>query len=427
MKLLIKNGIVVDPANKTEEKLDVFVANGKIFKIGRSISDRDAMIIDAKNCIVAPGFIDMHSHFREPGYEYKETIESGSHAAAKGGYTTVACMPNTSPAIDNQALVEFINLKSKQVGLVDVHAIGSITKGREGKELSPIGELVKAGAVAISDDGSSVMNSEILRRALEYAKMFNIPVIEHCEDPDLAGEGVMNEGYYSTLLGLKGIPKAAEEVIVARDILLARETGGRLHIAHVSTEGSIELIKWAKKQGLNVTAEAAPHHFSLDESTLKDYDTNFKMNPPLRTKEDVKSIRKALKDNVIEVIATDHAPHAEVDKRVEFNNAAYGIVGLETAFPLICEYLIRPGVLSLSQAIAKITVNPAQILNLKKGSLAVDQNADIVVANVDKEVKITRDFFASRSTNSPFIGKTLHGSVEYVIKKGKIIYQNAQA
>ncbi|HNZ28700.1 MAG TPA: dihydroorotase, partial [Candidatus Goldiibacteriota bacterium] len=379
------------------------------------------------NCIVSPGFIDMHSHFREPGYEYKETIESGSRAAAQGGYTTVACMPNTSPAIDNQALVEFINLKSKQVGLVDVHAIGSITKGREGKELSPIGELVKAGAVAISDDGSSVMNSEILRRALEYAKMFNIPVIEHCEDPDLAGEGVMNEGYYSTLLGLKGIPKAAEEVIVARDILLARETGGRLHIAHVSTEGSIELIKWAKKQGLNVTAEAAPHHFSLDESTLKDYDTNFKMNPPLRTKEDVKSIRKALKDNVIEVIATDHAPHAEVDKRVEFNNAAYGIVGLETAFPLICEYLIRPGVLSLSQAIAKITVNPAQILNLKKGSLAVDQNADIVVANVDKEVKITRDFFASRSTNSPFIGKTLHGSVEYVIKKGKIIYQNAQA
>ncbi|MBN2753854.1 MAG: dihydroorotase [Candidatus Goldbacteria bacterium] len=427
MKLLIKNGIVVDPANKTEEKLDVFVANGKIFKIGRNISDRDAMIIDAKNCIVAPGFIDMHTHFREPGFEYKETIESGSRAAAKGGFTTVACMPNTSPAIDSQALVEFINLKSKQVGLIDVHAIGTITKGREGKELSPIGELVKAGAVAISDDGSSVMNAEILRRALEYAKMFNIPVIEHCEDPDLAGEGVMNEGYYSTLLGLKGIPKAAEEVIVARDILLARETGGRLHIAHVSTEGSIELIKWAKKQGLNVTAEAAPHHFSLDESTLKDYDTNFKMNPPLRTKEDVKAIRKALKDNVIEVIATDHAPHAEVDKRVEFNTAAYGIVGLETAFPLICEYLIRTGVLSLSQAIAKITVNPAQVLNLKKGSLAVDQNADIVVANVDKEVKITREFFASRSTNSPFIGKTLHGSVEYVIKKGKIIYQNAQA
>lgn len=427
MKLLIKNGIVVDPANKTEEKLDVFVANGKIFKIGRNISDRDAMIIDAKNCIVAPGFIDMHTHFREPGFEYKETIESGSRAAAKGGFTTVACMPNTSPAIDSQALVEFINLKSKQVGLVDVHAIGTITKGREGKELSPIGELVKAGAVAISDDGSSVMNAEILRRALEYAKMFNIPVIEHCEDPDLAGEGVMNEGYYSTLLGLKGIPKAAEEVIVARDILLARETGGRLHIAHVSTEGSIELIKWAKKQGLNVTAEAAPHHFSLDESTLKEYDTNFKMNPPLRTKEDVKAIRKALKDNVIEVIATDHAPHAEVDKRVEFNTAAYGIVGLETAFPLICEYLIRPGVLSLSQAIAKITINPAQVLNLKKGSLAIDRNADIVVANVDKEVKVTREFFASRSTNSPFIGKTLHGSVEYVIKKGKIIYQNAQA
>jgi dihydroorotase len=422
MKLLIKNGVIVDPANNIEEKLDIFVANGKIFKVGKNLSDRDAKIIDAKNCIVAPGFVDMHSHFREPGFEYKETIESGSRAAAKGGYTTVCVMPNTSPAIDNQAMVEFINMKSKQVGLIDVYTIGTITKGREGKELSPIGELVAAGAVAISDDGNSVMNAELLRRALEYAKMFNIPVIEHCEDADLAGDGVMNEGYYSTLLGLKGIPKAAEEVIIARDILLARETGGILHIAHVSTEGSIELIKWAKKQGIKVSCEVAPHHFSLDESYLKDYDTNFKMNPPLRTKEDIKAIKKALKEDLIEVIATDHAPHAELDKNVEFNLASYGIVGLETAFPLICENLIKTGVLSLSQAIAKITINPSRILNIKKGTLTEGEWADIVVANVDKEVMITKDFFASRSTNSPFIGQKLRGSIEHVVKKGKVIY-----
>jgi dihydroorotase len=423
MKLLIKNGVIVDPANNIEERLDIFVANGKIFKVGKNLNDRDAKIIDAKNCIVAPGFVDMHAHFREPGFEYKETIESGSRAAAKGGYTTVCVMPNTSPAIDNQAMVEFINMKSKQVGLIDVYAIGTITKGREGKELSPIGELVAAGAVAVSDDGNSVMNAELLRRALEYTKMFNIPVIEHCEDAELAGDGVMNEGYYSTLLGLKGIPKAAEEVIIARDILLARETGGMLHIAHVSTEGSIEIIKWAKKQGIRVTCEVAPHHFSLDESFLKDYDTNFKMNPPLRTKEDIKAIKKALKEDLIEVIATDHAPHAELDKNVEFNLASYGIVGLETAFPLICEHLIKTGVLSLSQAIAKITINPSRILNIKKGTLSEGEWADIVVANVDKEVEITKDFFASRSTNSPFVGHKLRGSIEHVIKHGKVIYQ----
>lgn len=423
-KLLIKNGIVVDPANNLEEKLDILISDNKIEKVEKNISEKNAEIIDASGLVVMPGFIDMHVHFREPGYEYKETIESGSRAAVKGGYTTVCCMPNTLPPIDNQAMVEFINLKSKQVGLIDVLPIGTITKERKGEELSPIGELFKAGAVAISDDGNCVANAEIIRRALEYCKMFGIPVIEHCEDINLSMDGMMNEGYYSTLLGLKGIPKAAEEVMVARDILIAREVGGKLHIAHISTEGSIELLSWAKKQGVNVTAEVTPHHFTLDESMLIGYDTNYKMNPPLRTKKDISAIKEALKSNVIDVIATDHAPHAELDKDVEFNVAAFGIIGLETAFPLIITELVNPGILTLRQAISKITINPAKILNLKKGTLSIGADADITIADINKEVEITEDFFGSRSSNSPFIGKKLKGSIEFVIKNGRVIYSN---
>lgn len=423
-KILIKNGLVIDPANNIEEKLDVLISNEKIEKVSKTISDKDVKIIKADGLTVMPGFIDMHVHFREPGYEYKETIESGSQAAVKGGFTTVCCMPNTLPPIDNQAMVEFINLKSKQVGLIDVLPIGTITKERKGEELAPIGELFKAGAVAISDDGSCVFNSEIIRRALEYCKMFNIPVIDHCEDKNLSADGVMNEGYFSTLLGLKGIPKAAEEVIVARDILIAKEVSGKLHIAHVSTEGSIELLTWAKKQGVNVTAEVTPHHFTMDESMLVGYDTNYKMNPPLRTKEDIKAIKKALNNDIIDVIATDHAPHAELDKDVEFNTAAFGIIGLETAFPLIITELVSPGILSLKQAVSKITINPAKILNLSKGTLSTGADADITIADTEKDIEITEDFFGSRSYNSPFIGKKMKGSIEMVIKNGKIIYEN---
>jgi dihydroorotase len=423
MKLLIKNGLVIDPANKIEEKLDVLVNNGKIEKTGKSISDKDAKIIDAKGMAVMPGFIDMHVHFREPGYEYKETIETGSRAAAKGGFTTVACMPNTDPAIDNQAMVEFINMKSKQVGLIDVKAIGAITKGRLGQELAPIGELFKAGAVAISDDGATVMNAEIVRRAMQYCKMFGMPLIEHCEDINLAGDNTVNEGYYGTMLGLKGIPASAEESIAARDIMIAKDTGGKLHLAHLSTAGSVEILKWGKKQGINVTAEVTPHHFTLDDSCLETYDTNYKMNPPLRSKEDVKAMKKALKEGAIDVIATDHAPHAELDKDVEWNQAAYGIIGLETAFPLIITELVKPGVLTLSDAVAKITVNPAKILNLSKGTLSEGADADITIAGIEKEVEITEKFFGSRSSNSPFIGRKLYGSIEFVIKGGKVIYE----
>ncbi len=331
-------------------------------------------------------------------------------------------MPNTDPALDNQAMVEFVNMKSKQVGLIDVKAIGAITKGRLGQELAPIGELFKAGAVAISDDGSTVMNAEIIRRALQYSKMFNITLIEHCEDVNLASDANANEGYNATVLGLKGIPAAAEEVIAARDIIIARETGGRLHLAHLSTAGSVELLKWGKKMGVNVTAEVTPHHFTLDDSCLKGYDTNFKMNPPLRSKEDVAALKKALKDGVIDVIATDHAPHAELDKDVEWNQAAYGIVGLETAFPLIINGLVKPGVLTISQAIAKITINPAKILNLDRGTLSEGAPADIVIADTEKMVDINKEFFAGQSTNSPFIGMKLFGSVETVMKNGRIIY-----
>ena len=424
MKLLIKNGTVVDPANKKEEKADILISNGRIEKVAKSIADKDAEVIDASNMMVLPGFIDMHVHFREPGFEYKETIESGSRAAAKGGFTTVACMPNTDPAIDNQAMVEFINMKSKQVGLIDVKAIGAITKGRAGLELAPIGELFKAGAVAISDDGCTVMNAEIVRRAMQYCKMFGITLIEHCEDVNLAGDNTVNEGYFGTMLGLKGIPASAEESIVARDIMIAKDTGGRLHLAHLSTAGAVEILKWAKKQGINVTAEVAPHHFSLDDSNLVTYNTNYKMNPPLRSKADVEAMKKGLKDGTIDVIATDHAPHAELDKDVEWNQAAYGIIGLETAFPLIITELVAPGVLTISEAVTKITVNPAKILNLDKGTLSEGSEADIVIADVNKEVVISEEFFGSRSSNSPFIGKKLKGSIEKVFKSGKLVYEN---
>ncbi|MFQ3675902.1 MAG: dihydroorotase, partial [Endomicrobiia bacterium] len=328
MKILIKNGLVVDPNQKLEKKLDLFVDNGKIVKLSSKINkQKNTKIIDAKGCVVCPGLIDIHTHLREPGHEEEETIATGTRAAASGGITTVFCMPNTHPVIDNQPAVEFILLKAKKEGVINVFPVGTITKNAQGEELSEIGELKKAGVVGISDDGEPVMNSKIMRRALEYSKMFNIPVISHCEDKNLSKDGVVNEGRISTLLGLRGIPKEAEEVMVMRDIILSSLTGGKLHITHISTKNTVEYIRWAKKQGISVTCDTAPHYFVLTEDYVKGkklehiYDTNAKMKPPLRTQEDLEAIIQGIKDGTIDCIASDHAPHTLEEKSKEFDLA----------------------------------------------------------------------------------------------------------
>jgi len=433
MKLLIKGGRVIDPASKTDRIADILIEDGKIVSIGKTpaISHQPSAIkvIDAQGKIVIPGLIDIHTHLREPGHEEEETIATGTQAAAKGGITTVCCMPNTHPVIDNQTTVEFILLKAKNEGVVNVFPIGAITKGLLGEELSEIGELKKAGVVAISDDGETVMNSLIMRRALEYAKMFSLPVISHCEDKNLSKDGVMNEGYYSTVLGLRGIPKEAEEVMVARDIILAQLTGGHLHIAHVSTAGSVELIRQAKKRGIKVTCETAPQYFTLTEEmvskeVITSFDTNTKVNPPLRTKEDVEAIKEGLKDGTIDCIATDHAPHTEEEKNKEYDLAPFGIIGLETLFSLIITELVNKpasGGLSLMEAIAKVTINPARVLKLKQGELKVGSPADITIVDLNKKWKVEN--FASKSKNSPYLGWQVQGLITITIVNGKIVYE----
>jgi len=433
MKLLIKGGRVIDPTSKTDRIADILIEDGKIVSIGKTpaISHQPSAIkvIDTQGKIVFPGLIDLHTHLREPGHEEEETIATGTRAAAKGGITTVCCMPNTHPVVDNQTTVEFILLKAKNEGVVNVFPIGAITKGLLGEELSEIGELKKAGVVAISDDGETVMNSLIMRRALEYAKMFSLPVISHCEDKNLSKDGVMNEGYYSTVLGLRGIPKEAEEVMVARDIILAQLTGGHLHIAHVSTAGSVELIRQAKKRGIKVTCETAPQYFTLTEEmvskeVITSFDTNTKVNPPLRTKEDVEAIKEGLKDGTIDCIATDHAPHTEEEKNKEYDLAPFGIIGLETLFSLIITELVNKpasGGLSLMEAIAKVTINPARVLKLKQGELKVGSPADITIVDLNKKWKVEN--FASKSKNSPYLGWQVQGLITITIVNGKIVYE----
>lgn len=437
MKLLIKGGRVIDPASKVDKIADILIENTKIASIGKISGTRDEVhpapnlmrgkrdtrVIDARGKIVIPGLIDMHTHLREPGHEEEETIATGTQAAAKGGITTVCCMPNTHPVIDNQTTVEFILLKAKNEGKVNVLPVGAITKGSLGEELSEIGELKKAGVVAISDDGEAVMNSLIMRRALEYAKMFDLPVISHCEDKNLSKDGVMNEGYISTILGLRGIPKEAEEVMVARDIILAELTGGHLHIAHISTAGSVELIRQAKKRGIKVTCETAPQYFTLTEETVSQFDTNTKVNPPLRTKLDLEAIKEGLKDGTIDCIATDHAPHTEEEKNKEYDLAPFGIIGLETLFSLIITELVNKKILSLIEAIAKVTVNPARILGLNYGELKVGFPADITIVDLNKKWKIKN--FVSKSKNSPFLGWQVEGMVATTIVNGKIVYEKS--
>lgn len=422
-KILIKNGQVVDPASKIDGVTDILIEDGKISQINNKISDSKAEIIDAKGKVVVPGLIDVHTHLREPGHEEEETIETGTKAAARGGIATVFCMPNTHPPLDNAPAVEFVLMKAQKEGVVNVFPVGCITRNSKGEELAEIGVLKKAGVIALSDDGDPVMNSQIMRRALEYTKMFNLPVISHCEDLSLSKNGVMNEGHNSMVLGLRGIPRQAEEVIVSRDIMLAELTGGHLHIAHVSTKGSVSLIREAKKRKVRVTAETCPHYFTLTDDAVKNYDTNTKMNPPLRTEIDVKAIKEGLSDGTIDCIATDHAPHTIEDKNKEYDLAPFGIIGLETLLGLVITELVESKVLSLSEAVARMTCNPAKIFNLKgRGSLKPGNIADITIIDPKKKYTVKAEEIISKSKNSPFIGRNLTGACDTTIVGGKIVW-----
>jgi dihydroorotase len=421
MKLLIKNGHIIDVKSNLDEVLDLLVVDGKISEIAKGIKEDGCEFINAKGKYVLPGLVDAHCHLRDPGFEYKEDIESGTRSAAKGGFTSIACMPNTNPVTDSEAVIKYIMNKAKQDGYVNVFPIGAITKGQKGEELAEIGEMKFAGAVAISDDGKPVRSSSLMKKALQYASMFDITVISHCEDIDLAEEGVMNEGYTSTILGLKGIPAAAEETMVARELILAEYTGVALHIAHVSTALSVELIRNAKKRGVKVTCETCPHYFSLTEEACIGYDTNAKVSPPLRSAKDVQAVIEGIADDTIDIIATDHAPHHADEKNVEFSLAANGLVGFETAVPLAVTHLVKPGIISMSKLVEKMSLNPARILSINKGSLEIGCAADITIIDINEETVIDASKFQSKSKNSPFAGMKLSGTVRTTIVDGKII------
>jgi dihydroorotase len=421
----IKGGELVDPRSATKSKLDIIVNKGKIEHIiapGNYNPPHgiDIKIIDASGMIVTPGLIDMHVHFREPGEEYKETIATGGRAAAAGGFTAVACMPNTNPINDSRSVTQFMLERARKAGMVRVYPIAAISIGSRSEVLTEFGDLKQAGAVALSDDGRPVTNSELMRRALEYAGYFHLPVISHCQDLDLSNNGVMHEGSVSTRLGLKGIPAAAEEIMVVREILLSKLTGYPVHIAHVSTKGSVACIRQAKAQGIPVTAETAPHYFTLDHTAVIGFNTNAKMYPPLREPGDVHAIKKGLSDGVIDAIATDHAPHSEREKDIEFDKAAFGIIGLETALPLTLA-LVREGVMDLATAIAKLSCNPASILSIKGGSIEEGKEADITIIDPDVEYALHKDSFQSKSHNSPFIGRPMKGKALLTMVGGRIV------
>ena len=426
MTVLIKNGTVIDPANNINVAKDILIIKGIIESIeppGKldTVNLNNPQIIDAKGCIVCPGLIDMHVHFREPGFEYKETIESGCQSAAAGGFTSVAVMPNTNPVNDNRSVTELILSLANSNGGIKVHPIGAITQGLAGKRLSEMADLMDAGAIAFSDDGCPVMNNELMRRAFEYSKMFNLPLIQHSEMLDLTEGGCMNEGAVSTELGLKGMPTEAEDIMVYRDIALLEKTGGRLHVAHISSGISVDLVRQAKAKGLPVTCEVAPHHFTLTDEAVRGYDTNTKMSPPLRSNKDIEEIKEGLKDGTIDIIATDHAPHDITDKQVEYQNACFGIVGLETALPLTLK-LVDEKILSLSDAIRKLTATPAQIFNLDAGNLSIGKEADVLIFNPDIKYSIDVSKFHSKSKNSPFDGWKVKGKVFHTLARGKIVY-----
>lgn len=423
MSILIKGGCLIDTKAKSGEINDILIEGGKISLIGKDLRPGPdcERLIDATRKVVIPGLIDMHTHAREPGYEYKEDIRSVSEAAATGGFTTICSMPNTNPVNDNRAVTEFIRSRAKEAGIVNLLPIGAITKGSQGVELAEIGELFDAGCFAISDDGRPVINSEVMRRGMEYARAFNMLVISHCEDANLSAGGVMNEGIVSTRLGLHGIPSIAEEVMVARDIALAEYTGCRLHLAHISTAGSVRIINEAKSRGLAVTAETAPHYFALTEDAVEGYDPNTKVNPPLRTSSDLAAIREGLRNGTIDLIATDHAPHAVEEKELEFDTAPFGIAGLETALSLTLG-LVEDSLFSLEEAISRLTISPARVIGIDKGYLAVGADADIAIIDLDDRWVVDPARFKSKGRNSPFAGWKVKGSVFMTIMNGRIVF-----
>lgn len=424
MKLLIKGGTLV--LKDGERTADILIENGKIAKIGENLAEK-CKTIDAAGKHIFPGLIDMHVHLREPGFEGKEDIESGSKAAVAGGFTNICCMPNTNPVCDNAVVVSYIKYRQSQVNLCKISPIGAITKGEEGRQMADIGKMKKAGAVAISDDGKSVMDSNIMRLAMEYASGFGIKCLCHCEDINLVDGGVVNEGYNSTLTGLKGSLRAAEDIMIARDIALAESLNVPVHICHVSTYSGVEIIRSAKKRGVKVTAETCPHYFILTDDIITSYDTNTKVNPPVREDKDRKAILKGLKDGTLDCIVTDHAPHSEKDKAVEYNLAAFGMSGIETSFALSYTYLVKTGVLTLPELAARMSYNPANILNLEGGELKEGAPADITVADLNEKFVIDSKKFLSKGKNTPFNGYEVYGKVLYTIVDGEIKFRPASS
>ena len=426
MRIWIKDGEIVDPARGLVQKRDVIVEGGRIARILPSGVFKEGgprwTKIHASGKIVVPGLIDMHVHLREPGHEYKETIATGGKAGVAGGFTGVACMPNTDPVNDSRAVTEFVLRQASKANLLKVYPIAAITKGQKGESLTEFGDLREAGAVGVSDDGFPVSDSEVMRRAIEYGRYHNLAVISHCEETHLSADGVMHEGLISTRIGLPGIPSASEEIMVYREIALAGLTGCPVHIAHVSTARAVELIKRAKEDGIAVTSETAPHYFSLDHSAVMGYDTHAKMNPPLRSEEDVEAIKRGLAEGVIDVIATDHAPHSPLEKNLEFDKAAFGIIGLETAVPLTLA-LIRDGILSLPEAIKKLSSNPAAILGVDGGILEEGGSADLAIIDPEYEYVLKSEDIQSKSKNSPFIGKPLKGRNTLTMIEGRIVWE----
>jgi dihydroorotase len=421
--ILIRGGRIIDPSRGADEVADLFLADGKVQASGRDLGHPDdAQVLNAGGRVVAPGLIDLHVHLREPGQEDLETVATGAMAAAAGGFSAVCAMPNTDPVTDNQAAVGFIVSQAQRAAKARVYPIGAVSLGQKGQQLAEFGELVGAGAVAVSDDGKPVVSSHLMRTALEYARTFGIPVADHCEDPTLAEGGAMHEGLVSTRLGLKGVPAAAEEIMVARDILLAELTGGHVHLCHLSTRGSVELIRRAKEKGLRVTAEACPHHFTLTHEACEGYNTHAKMNPPLREPEDREAIRQALRDGTIDVICTDHAPHHYDAKEREFDDAPNGIIGLETALGLAISELVESGLLSLPELVSRMSLMPARIFGLQGGSLAPGSPADVVVFDPAAEWTVRPEEFYSKSRNTPFAGRRLRGRAETTIVRGQVVF-----